>query len=164
MSAPTPVPTPSTSEPTASQPTPQEMLACNQGLKKLMTSYWQGVSSRTSIQSTRLLLKGFGEACAKSLPTLASAAIEASRVGRAERSRILGKASAEYCAKAETLDTAAQLLIDCPSKEASSAMHDKLDAGTYAFARLIVKKGVAADLTYSEELMLQASLNPKLDK
>lgn len=129
-----------------------------------MTSYWQGVSSRTSIQSTRLLLKGFGEACAKSLPTLASAAIEASRVGRAERSRILGKASAEYCAKAETLDTAAQLLIDCPSKEASSAMHDKLDAGTYAFARLIVKKGVAADLTYSEELMLQASLNPKLDK
>lgn len=157
------MPLPASAEPMAPAPT-KELLACKQALKKVMESYWKGVSSRTSIQSTRLLLKGFGESCGEALPALSSAAIEASRVGRSERSRILGKASAEYCAKAESLETAAQVLIDCPSKDAKSPMHDKLDAGTFAFAKLIVQKGVVADLPYAEELMLQASLNPKLDR
>src|SRR4051812_17082543 len=57
----------SRSEPSA------EAQACNLALNASGDEYWKVVDQQTSIQSTRMLLRRFANACAMSLPDLAKA-------------------------------------------------------------------------------------------
>jgi len=114
----------------------------------------------------RLFLKIFARACrARLVASLAEAADRASRVGRAGRSRILSRAVVDVCPGAEAATVAADLLAACPlpsSVDGSLPAWRRLDAGTYAFVYALTRAGLRS--VWLDELLLQASLTPELDR
>jgi hypothetical protein len=145
-------------EPTA------ESKACEQALEAVWAPYAKAVDHQTSIASTRMLLGIFGKACAPMFPELAKAADKAKKVGRKERSRLLAEATSATCAKASGAASAADVVADCPPVEGQPDLpvYRFLDAGTYSFVQALKRAGMKSNFT--EELMLQASLHPELDK
>ncbi len=149
----------------ASPPPDPGVEACAAAIRDGLRDYGRFFSSRTPVASTRLLLKIFARACRARLASLAEAADRASRVGRVERSRILGRAVADVCPGAEAAAVAADLLAACPtpfSVDGSLLVWKRLDAGTYAFVYALTRVGLRSG--WLEELILQASLTPELDR
>ncbi len=145
------------------EPTP-EAKACDAAIVAPYGEYAKAVGHQTSVASTKMLLRVFAKACDASLPDLAKAAGKASRVGRAARSRILGEASTSFCPVHDDAKSAELVAKECPPIEgdATLAVWKLLDPGTYAFTQELKKLGIASVLV--DELILQASLHPELDK
>ncbi len=141
-----------------------EAEACDAALTKDDLGYAKMVNHQTSVASTRMLLRWFAKSCAPTFPELAKAADEASKVNRAGRSRILAAASIAFCPTAPQSTLASSVVAACPPLEgdATLGVWKRLDAGTYAFAQTLKKAGIHN--TLSDELILQASLHPELDK
>ena len=137
---------------------------CEAALDKSMGPYSKAVDHQTSITSTRMLLSIFSKACAKSFPEFAKAAEHASHVGRLERSKTLAVAASATCPAAEKAATASEVVDQCPPVENDTKLPvwRLLDAGTYAFCQALRHAGVHG--TFVDELILQASLHPELDK
>lgn len=136
-----------------------EVKACAAAMHAGMSDYNRFFSSRTPDASARLILRTFAKACRGGrFAPWAEAADRASRVGRAERSRILGRAAVGVCPGAETASAAADLFAVCPQPDAEAAplLWKQLDAGTYAFVYALTHAGL--DRSLFEELILQSSL------
>jgi hypothetical protein len=138
--------------------------ACAAAIREGVGDYSRFFSSRTPVASTRMLLRIFAKACRARFAPWAEAAERASHVGRAERSRILGRAVADVCPGAETAAVAADLIAACPLPHSmeGSLVWKRLDAGTYALIYALSRAGLRSGLL--EELLLQASLTPELDR
>jgi hypothetical protein len=138
--------------------------ACDAALDKDLVAYGQTSDKQTSVVSTRMLLRIFSKSCASSFPDLARAAEHASKVGRKERSLTLGTAAGATCASAAKAKVARDVIADCPPIEGNTKLPvwDQLDAGTYAFTQMLKRSGMHN--TFTDELVLQASLHPELDK
>jgi hypothetical protein len=140
-------------------------IACAKAIRDGSSDYGRFFESRTPVASTRLLLRIFARACRAQFPSWAEAAERASHVGRAERSRILGRAALDACPGVASASVARELLASCPLREPtdpSLLLWRKLDAGTYAFVFALAGAGLRT--TWLDELMLQASLTPELDR
>ena len=141
-----------------------EAQACDAALTHDGGDYAKMVNHSTSVASTRMLLRWFAKSCAPTFPELAKAADEASKVNRTGRSRILAAASIAFCPSAPQSTLASSVVAACPPLEgdATLVVWKRLDAGTYAFAQTLKKAGIHS--TLSDELILQASSHPELDK
>ena len=139
------------------------MEACTIALRTGMRSYGSGMPA----YSVRLLLRIFAQSCRPHFTRWAEAADRASRVGRAERSRILGHAVRDSCPKAESATVAAEVLAACPPPAflsgASPTVWSLLDAGTYAFVRALAGAGLKSRLLLNE-LVLQAAMTTERDR
>jgi len=141
-----------------------DLAACRAGLSARGTPYSQGFENRSSVASTKLIFRIFSEACHARFPELAVDANQASRVGRAKRSKILAIA-ANSCPAAVAASTAAEVVATCPTEKfrgASATIWPRLDAGTYAFLLALERAGL--DHILLEELLLQSSLHPERDR
>jgi hypothetical protein len=139
--------------------------ACAAAIRGGMSDYSRFFQGRTPVASARLLLRIFARACRAHFAPWAEAAERASHVGRAERSRILGHAVTDVCHGAETASVAADLITMCPlpgSMDGALLVWKRLDAGTYAFVYALSRAGLRSVLL--DELILQASLTPELDR
>jgi hypothetical protein len=139
--------------------------ACAEAIRAGMGDYSRHFASRTPVASARMLLRIFAKVCRPPFPGWAEAAERASRVGRAERSRILGRAVADTCPGAEAAAVGADVVAACPPPRflaGADTVLRRLDAGTYAFVRALAGAGLRSVLL--EELVLQASLTPELDR
>jgi hypothetical protein len=138
---------------------------CAAAISEGMGDYARFFSNRTPVASTRLLLRIFARACRTRFALWAEAADRASHVGRSERSRILGRAVADVCPGAENASIAADLVAACPSPYSTNSsllVWRRLDAGTYALIYALAHAGLRSVLL--DELILQASLTPELDR
>lgn len=166
--APVPAPTagPVAAADAGAPPPPDPGLdACAAAIGEGMGDYSRFFASRTPVASTRLLLRIFARSCRARFPLWAEAAERAGHVGRTERSRILGRAVADVCHGAETASVAFDLLAACSppgSMPASLPVWKRLDAGTYALVYALSRAGLRSVLL--DELILQASLTPELDR
>jgi hypothetical protein len=139
--------------------------ACAAAIRVGMGNYSRFFLNRTPAASARLLLRIFAGACRARFAPWAEAADRASHVGRAERSRILGRAVVDVCPGVGTASVAADLLAACPlpdSMSGSLLVWKRLDAGTYAFVYALARSGLRS--VWLDELILQASLTLELDR
>jgi hypothetical protein len=138
---------------------------CDAGISAGLKDYSRYFQSRTPVASARMILRAIAQACRARFPAWAEAAEPGSRVGRAERSRILGRALVDVCPGAETATMAADLVAACPMPhhvDGTLPVWKRLDAGTYALVYALARAGVTS--TALSELILQASLTPEFDK